>query len=202
MVSLARAPADVAAAQRRWLAARNRCGDATCIAQAYRDRLVELRATPTAGWRVFHDAATGLRFRYLANRRVKSCAGDLGRGCFTLSGPGMAPGSAYFLQLQSADGPIVSVADSLWEKQGDGWEASGRGEMRAPVEVFAGDGWRGLVAVTMCGIGDAHGFHAAGGSCHTYLMSSGRRALIMTTDGASGDDPETLATIRSVRFDD
>jgi uncharacterized protein len=198
----AQAPADVAAAQRRWLATRNRCGTAECIARAYRDRLAGLRATLAAGWRMFHDPATGLRFRYLATRSVEPCARAPGTRCFALVGPGMAPGSASFLQLQVADGSIEAVAASLWEKQGDGWVASGRGDMRTPVERFAGDGWRGLAAVTVCGIGDARGFHAAGGSCRTCLMSDGRHALIMTTDGASGDDPETLATIRSVRFDD
>jgi uncharacterized protein len=200
MLSLARTPADVTAAQRRWLAARNRCKDAACVARAYRDRMAELRATPVAGWRDFHDPATGLRFRYLANRSVKPCAGDAGPRCSMLSGPGMAAGSAYFLQLQVVDGSLETVAGSLWEKQGDGWIASGRGDARSPVEPFAGDGWRGLVADTVCGVGDAHGFHAAGGDCLTYLMSNGRRTVVMTTDGASGHDPETLATIRSAQF--
>jgi hypothetical protein len=112
----------------------------------------------------------------------------------------MAAGSAYFLQLQVVDGSIDAVAGSLWEKKGDTWAAQGRGDAVAPVEQFAGDGWRGLVAATVCGIGDAHGFHAAGGTCYTYLMSNGRRALVMTTDGASGHDPETLATVRSAQL--
>jgi uncharacterized protein len=202
MLSLARAPADVSASQRRWLASRNRCKDAECVARAYRARLAELRATPTAGWRAFHDAETGLRFRYLANRSVKPCASDLGPRCYTLSGPGMAAGSTYFLQLQMADGSTEAVAGSLWEKQGDGWMAAGRGDARAPVAEFVGDDWRGLVADTVCGIGDAHGFHGAAGDCYTYVMSNGRRALIMTTDGASGHDPETLATVRSAKFDE
>ena len=200
MLSLARTPADVAAAQRRWLASRNRCKDAECIAASYGARLVELRGTPTAGWRDFHDPATGLQFRYLGNRSVKPCGGDLGARCFTLSGPGMAAGSTYFVQMQVTDGSIDAVAGSLWEKQGDGWVAAGRGDARAPVVEFVGDGWRGLVADTVCGIGDEHGFHAAGGDCYTYLMSNGRRALIMTTDGASGHDPESLATIRSAKL--
>lgn len=202
MLSLARAPADEAASQRRWLALRNRCNDVACIARTYRDRLVELRATPTAGWHEFHDPATGLRFRYLANRSVKPCASDMGPRCYILSGPGMAAGSTYFLQLQVADGSTEAVAGSLWEKQGDGWMAAGRGDARAPVAEFVGDGWRGLVADTVCGIGDAHGFHGAAGDCYTYVMSNGRRALIMTTDGASGHDPETLATVRSAKLDE
>jgi uncharacterized protein len=200
MLSLARTPADVAASQRRWLASRNRCKDAECIAAAYRARLVELRAVPMAGWREFHDPATGLRFRYLANRSVKPCAGDLGPRCFTLSGPGMAAGSTSFVQMQVTDGSIDAVAASLWDKQGDGWVAAGSGDARAPVVEFVGDGWRGLVADTVCGIGDEHGFHAAGGDCYTYLTSNGQRALIMTTDGASGHDAETLATIRSAKL--
>jgi uncharacterized protein YecT (DUF1311 family) len=201
MLSLARTPAGVTVSQRRWLATRNRCKYAECVARAYRHRLIELRATPTAGWREFHDPATDLRFRYLGNRGVKPCAGDVGPRCRILSGPGMAAGSAYFLQLQEVDGSMETVAGSLWEKQGDGWVASGRGDTRSPVAPFGGEGWRGLVADTVCGVGDAHGFHAAGGDCLTYLMSDGRRTVIMTTDGASGSDPETVATIRSVKLE-
>lgn len=202
MLSLSRMPAEVAASQRRWLALRNGCKDAACVAGAYRARLAELSTVPKAGWRDFHDPATGLRFRYLANRSVKPCANGEGPRCFVLSGPGTAWGSAYFLQLQVADGSTDAVAASLWEKEGGRWVALGRGNARSPVEPFAGDGWRGLVADTVCGIGDAHGFHGAGGDCYTYLMSNGRRALIMTTDGASGHDPETLVTIRSVQLED
>jgi hypothetical protein len=113
----------------------------------------------------------------------------------------MGYGSQYFVRFELVDGSLAAVADSLWEKEGSGWVAFGRGQARSPVEAFAGDGWRGLLANTMCGIGDEHGFHGAAGECLTYVMSNGRRAVIMTTDGASGRDAETQATIRSVRLE-
>jgi hypothetical protein len=114
----------------------------------------------------------------------------------------MAYGSTYFVQFEIVDGALAKVADSLWEKEGSGWVALGRWNNRSPVTTFLGDGWQGLVANTVCGIGDEHGFHGAGGECLTYVMSNGRRALIMSTDGASGRDAETLATIRSARLQD
>jgi hypothetical protein len=67
--------------------------------------------------------------------------------------------------------------------------------------VFAGERWRGLVTNTICGIGDEHGFHGAAGDCYTYMMSNGERSVVMTSDGASGHDAETLSTIRSVELD-
>jgi uncharacterized protein YecT (DUF1311 family) len=197
---LARTPADVLVSQRRWLATRNQCGDAACVARAYQARLNELRQTPMATHQEFRDSATGLHFRYLGNRTVKRCTTDPGTVCFQLGGPGMAYGSAYFVQFELVDRPLAAVADSLWEKGGGGWVALGRWDARSPVTAFAGDGWQGLVANTVCGIGDEHGFHGAGGECFTYLTGDGHRSLIMTTDGASGRDAETQATIRSVKF--
>jgi hypothetical protein len=199
---LARAPAEVHASQRRWLAARNKCTEAACIARAYQLRLRELREMPTARWQEFNDPATGLHFPYLGNRAVKQCTSDAGTACFQLAGPGMAYGSEYFVRIELIDGSLATVADSLWEKEGAGWVASGRGNSRSPVETFKGEGLQGLVANTVCGIGDEHGFHGAAGECLTYVMSNGRRTLVMTTDGASGRDQETLATIRSVRLGD
>jgi hypothetical protein len=199
---VARTPADVTASQRRWLAARNQCTDARCLVRMYQGRLTELRQTPVAGWTEFQEPGTALHFRYLGNRSVKRCVADQGTVCFQLSGPGMAYGSTYFVQFEIVDGALAKVADSLWEKEGSGWVALGRWNNRSPVTTFLGDGWQGLVANTVCGIGDEHGFHGAGGECLTYVMSNGRRALIMSTDGASGRDAETLATIRSVRFED
>jgi uncharacterized protein YecT (DUF1311 family) len=197
---LARIPAEVTASQRRWLATRNQCGDAACVARAYQARLNELRQTPVATHQEFRDSATGLYFRYLGNRTVKRCTTDPGTVCFQLAGPGMGYGSAYFVQFELVDRSLAAVADSLWEKEGGGWVALGRWNARSPVTAFAGDGWQGLVANTVCGIGDAHGFHGAAGECFTYVMSDGHRSLIMTTDGASGRDAETQATIRSVKF--
>lgn len=197
---LAGTPAEVTASQRRWLASRNRCEDAACVARSYPVRLNELRHTPRATRQAFDDPATGLHFRYLGNRAVKRCATDPGTVCYQLAGPGMAYGSEYFVQFELVDGSLAEAADALWEKNGAGWVAIGRGNARSPVTAFVGDGWQGLVANTVCGIGDERGFHGAAGVCLTYVMSDGRRSLIMTTDGASGQDAETQATIRSVRL--
>lgn len=197
---LARVPGELAASQGRWLATRNQCADAACVAHAYQGRLKELRQVPRASMQTYSDPATGLQFRYLGNRSVKRCTSDPGTVCFQLAGPGMGYGSEYFVRFELVDGSLAAVADSLWEKEGGGWVAFGRGQARSPVEAFAGDGWQGLVANTMCGIGDAHGFHGAAGECFTHVMSDGHRSLIMTTDGASGRDAETQASIRSVKF--
>lgn len=197
---LAGVPAEVAASQRRWLARRNRCEDAACVARSYPLRLNELRQTPRATRQAFDDPATGLYFRYLGNRAIKRCTTDSGTACYQLAGPGMAYGSEYFVQFELVGKSLAEAADSLWEKNGAGWVALGRGNARSPVTAVAGDGWQGLVANTVCGIGDERGFHGAAGECLTYVMSNGRRSLIMTTDGASGRDAETQATIRSVRL--
>jgi len=197
---MGRDTAAVVAAQRRWIATRNACSNGDCLAQTYAVRLAALRKVAKAGWRPYGDMKTGLHFRYLENRAVKACVNhDTGR-CFTLSGPGLKPGSAYFLQFELVDGSLDATAASLWERIDGKWMASGRGGNASDVETFDGDGWRGLVATTVCGVGDANGFHGAGGDCATYVMSNGKKSVVMTTDGASGSDAATLATIRSVAF--
>jgi len=199
-VLMGRDAAAVVAAQRRWIAMRNACSNGNCLAQTYAVRIAALRDAPKAGWRPFDVLKTDLHFRYLENRAVKSCVNnDTGR-CFTLSGPGLKPGSAYFLQFELVDGSLDTAAASLWERMDGKWMASGRGGNASAVETFDGDGWRGLFATTVCGVGDANGFHGAAGNCATYVMSDGKQSVVMTTDGASGDDAATLATIRSVAF--
>jgi uncharacterized protein len=147
---LASVPGEVAASQRRWLAARDLCVDAACVAHAYQSRLKELRQTPRAARQEFDDPASRLHFRYLGNRVVKHCTSESATACFELAGPGMAYGSTYFLRFELVEGSLANVADSLWEKEGDGWVAFGRGRTRSPVETLAGEGWHGLVVGTMC----------------------------------------------------
>jgi uncharacterized protein len=200
-LNLARDPDALLGAQRDWIKERNRCGTTACLKQSYSARLAGVRATPQAGWARFYDAGTGLRFRYLGNRSVKRCRDEPVKPCFELSGPEMGYGSQYLLQFEVIDGSLEEVANYNWEKQGDKWIAGGRGNSFSDVEVFAGERWRGLATSTICGIGDEHGFHAMAGDCYTYLMSNGERSVMMSDDGASGHDKETLATIRSVELD-
>jgi uncharacterized protein YecT (DUF1311 family) len=200
MQNLARDPIALLRSQRDWLTGRNRCDSTECLKRSYSARLAQLRATAQARWVNFADAGTGRRFRYLGNRSVKRCPDQPANPCFQLSGPKMAYGSDYLLRFEVTKGSPEAVADYNFEKQGDKWVAGGRGGSRSDVEVFAGERWRGLVTSTICGVFTPQGFHGAAGDCYTYLMSNGERSVVMTTDGVSGNDAETLATIRSVEL--
>jgi uncharacterized protein YecT (DUF1311 family) len=200
MQNLARDPEALLRSQRDWIRGRNRCDSTECLQRSYSARLAQLRATARAGWVGFADAGTGLRFRYLGNRSVKRCPDQPAKPCFQLSGPKMGYGSDYLLQFEVTKGSLEAVANETWEKQGDKWIAIGRSESRFDVKVFAGERWRGLATSTVCGTDSPQGFHGAAGDCYTYLMSNGERSVVMTTDGLSGHDAETLMTIRSVEL--
>ncbi len=70
----------------------------------------------------------------------------------------------------------------LFEKVGGKWIKHGRGA-DSPTTSISGRGWRGLYAVTVCGISDETGFHAAGGDCLSAVLNKGRRTFLIESDG-------------------
>ncbi|MDQ1560191.1 MAG: hypothetical protein QOD32_3251 [Pyrinomonadaceae bacterium] len=73
-------------------------------------------------------------------------------------------------------------ANVLFEKVGGKWIKHGRGA-DSPTTPISRRGWRGLYAVSVCGISDEMGFHAAGGDCLSAVISKGRRTFLIESDG-------------------
>lgn len=71
-----------------------------------------------------------------------------------------------------------------------------------PVELLAGDGSQGLLAVVDCGVSDREiGFHAAAGECLRAVLSNGRRSVVADSQGLAGNDAASRESIRSFRFE-
>lgn len=189
-------------AQRAWLAERDACADAACMARAYRRRIQALVETPRAGWTTYRDETLGITFEHLANRRVAPCGEGFER-CVALYGP-LFGKEALLVAFEIHDGDLETVATEhagFELREGDGWYTTfGRFE---PVRVgtFIGQGWQGMEATVTCGISDEEtGFHAAAGECYWGVVSNGRRAVVISTEGIGGDDPASRRTVTSLRF--
>jgi len=155
-----------------------------------------------AGWKTYSDPSLGIAFDYSPDRHTDGC-GDVGEGvvCIGLFGADAKEALIYF---QPVDGPLDTVAKDQagFEKNAQGVLMTTWGRFEpVPVEPFTARGGPGLKAVVTCGIDDAEtGFHAAGGECLWAVVSDGTRAVVATTQGRIGLDPETLQTLASVRF--
>ncbi len=154
-----------------------------------------------AGWKTYSDPALGIAFDYAPDRHTDGC-GDIGEGvvCVGLFGADPREALIYF---QPVEGPLDTVA-----KDGAGFEVNDKGVLMTtwgrfepvPVERFTAQGGPGLKAVVTCGIDDENGFHAAGGECLWAVVGDGTHAVVATTQGRIGLDPETLRSLASVRF--
>ncbi|KVV00618.1 lysozyme inhibitor LprI family protein [Burkholderia ubonensis] len=204
-VDAAADPRAVIVSQRAWLTQRDACGDAACVAAAYRDRAAALKQVKPAGWKTYRDPALGISFEYLANRQVKKPCPVLGGDrCVAIVGRNMT-NSNYFIAFEIVDGALEPVAEQEagFERQDDGkWMSTfGRGTPQE-VERFTGPGWRGMRATITCGISDPEtGFHAAGGECYWAVLSNGKRAAVANTQGIVGTDDATMHSVSTFRFD-
>ncbi|HGL6717929.1 lysozyme inhibitor LprI family protein [Burkholderia contaminans] len=195
----------VVRSQRAWLAQRDACADAACIATAYRDRQAALKQVKHAGWETYRDPALGISFEYLGNRQIKKPCPEIGgERCVAVVGRNMT-NSSYFIAFEIVDGALEPVAEKKagFERQDDGkWMSTyGRGTPQE-VERFSGAGWRGMRATITCGISDPEtGFHAAGGECYWAVLSNGKRAAVANTQGIVGTDDATLHSVTTFRFD-
>lgn len=162
-----------------------------------------LATRPTAAgkteWSVFRDRSFGIEFSYPDSRRVA-------RGCHSSNKcvaliDGSTPTGSYLAAFEVFGGPLdmVAVERAVFQKEGSNWIANGR-SAKHPVEMIAGPGWQGLKSVVDCGISDGGGFHAGAGECLWVVVSNGKRSVVIDTEGIAGLDPDTMRSIRSIRF--
>lgn len=184
--------------QQAWRKLLDQCADLACVTKTFADRDAALKAlhksVPRAAMKKYANPALGIGFDYLENRRVEPCGAA---NCVRLMGVATSDGSPAILEIRVQDGSLKEVAGSLWQRRGGKWMASGRFS-EAEVEQYSGP-WKGLQATIECSFSDRNGMHAAG-ECNTYLLSNGKRAIVISDTAVSGKDPASLATIASMHF--
>jgi hypothetical protein len=151
-----------------------------------------------AGWPRFHDPALGFGLAYPPGWTVAAgCHGS--RHCIALA-QGVHGVNDYALAYEIFTGTLERVATekAVFRHGPEGWVADGRTASH-PAEVFAGEGWHGIRAVVDCGIIDANGVHAAG-ECLWAVLSDGRHAIVVDTQGTTPLTEEIRRIIASVRF--
>lgn len=184
--------------QQAWRKLLDQCADLACVNKTFAQRDAALKAlhknVPRAAMKKYANQALGIGFDYLENRRVAPCGAP---NCVRLMGVAMSDGSPAILEIRVQDGSLKEVAASLWQRRGDKWMASGCFS-EAEVADYSGP-WKGLQATTECSFSDRNGMHAAG-ECNTYLLSNGKRAIVVSDTAVSGKDAASLATIASIHF--
>ena len=152
-------------------------------------------ASANTTWKRFSDPVLGITFSYPNDRTVtKGCHGS--DTCVALVGSGM-PDSEYLLAFEVFDGDLETVAEerAVFRKRKDGWIARGR-YTEHPVTRLKGPGWQGIKSVVTCGVGA----HAAAGECLWAVLSTGRKSVVVDTQGLVGNDERSLRSIESLRF--
>jgi hypothetical protein len=151
-----------------------------------------------AGWRRFQDPALGFGLAYPPGWTVAAgCHGS--PHCIALA-QGAHRVNDYAVAFEIFAGTLERVANekAVFRHGPAGWVADGRSASH-PAEAFAGEGWHGIRAVIDCGIVDANGVHAAG-ECLWAVLSDGRHAIVVDTQGSTPLTDEIRRIIASVRF--
>jgi hypothetical protein len=156
-------------------------------------------AGASSTWKRFSDPVLGIEFSYPDDRTVaKGCHGS--DRCVALIGRPM-PDSDYLVAFEVFDGDLetVAVERAVFRKRKDGWIARGR-YTEHPVMPLSGPGWRGIKSVVTCGIATREGTHAAAGECLWVVLSTGKRSVVVDTQGIVGLDEQSRRSIESLRF--
>lgn len=195
-------PDGVMRSQRAWLKQeRSLCNDSKCLMQICRDRIAKLGQTRRAGWKTYHDTRLSISFEYLENRRVKACPTGSGDRCIALAEWGTGD---YLIAFNIENGSLekVAVDKAVFAFQDGKWITNAGPGISVDAEKFSGSGWNGIKATITCGVSDPEtGYHAAGGECFWAVLSDGTRSIVADTLGQVGDDPDTMRSVGSIRFE-
>ncbi len=133
----------------------------------------------------YRNSKEGYEFLYPQKYKLAACGGlydpHLCVGFDVV--PGDDESEVYVVMLpMGLEQALRDDVNSLFEKVGGKWIRHGRGA-DSPTYPLSGRGWRGLYAITVCGISDETGFHAAGGDCLSAVLNKGGRTFLIESDG-------------------
>ncbi|KVT75410.1 hypothetical protein WK56_05865 [Burkholderia ubonensis] len=195
-VDAAADPRAVILSQRAWLKQRDACGDAACVAAAYRDRAAALKQVKPAGWKTYRDPALGISFEYLANRQVKKPCPVLGGDrCVAIVGRNMT-NSNYFIAFE-----MRRRRARAGRGKGSRVRAAGRRQMDVDVRPRHAPGSRALHGPGLARHArDDHVRHQRSGN---RLPCGGRRMLLGRAEQRqAGSRREYAGNRRHGRLDD
>ena len=193
-------PSLVIKSQKKWLAQiRAQCKTRECLANVYKDRIMELQSFKKYSWIKYTDKKLNIEFMYPGYLTVLP---DYNDNSVKVIGASME-GSDYFIHFEIHPGDFeagISESD-IFEQRGEVWYAHIGGFENPPAEAITGQGWKGIRTIITCGISDKEtGFHAAAGECFWAVISNGEKYLVADTQGIIGTDDNTMKLFMSVQF--
>jgi hypothetical protein len=158
--------------------------------------------------KTYRDERRGIEFSYASRRLVAACPSS-GRepadpDCAAVYRKKADVGSdAFVAQLTFSEGAFeAALAKAGFQKRTEGWFIPDNFQ-GGEAEEISGPGWTGLRAITVCGVEDETGYHAAGGECVTAVLHADGRSVTLSslhTGMGPVPSPEVEALIASVRF--
>jgi hypothetical protein len=133
----------------------------------------------------YRNTKLGYEFLYPREYKLAACGGMYRpRPCVGFDVvPGDNEPEVYVVMLSMGlEQALQDNVNGLFKKVGGKWIRHGRGSV-SPTIPISGRGWKGLYAITVCGISDKSGFHAAGGACLSAVLNKGGRTFLIESDG-------------------
>lgn len=167
--------------------------------------LLALLFAPSAGakggLKKYRSSKLGFSFSYPSRYKVAGCAGTHDpRPCVGLRAHPKEKDATVYISLLPMGLEPALEEEGRFEKVGGKWIAHGRGAV-SPTVKLKGPGWRGLYAVTVCGISDESGFHGAGGECLTAMLNRGGRTFVVESDGTLPPSLLLNTIVKTFRMD-
>lgn len=92
------------------------------------------------------------------------------------------------------------TTEALAKDEKGQWYRAGRFDSRGKPQYLKFGKLSGLYAVSMCGVSDNMGFHAAGGDCLSGFLTDGKRTAYFETDGLFPVDTVVKVIMPSFKF--
>jgi len=150
----------------------------------------------------YRNTKLGCEFLYPRKYKLATCGGlyDLRQRVGFDVIPGDGEPEVYVVMLpMGLEQALRDDVNSLFEKVGGNWIRRGRGA-DSPTSPISGRGSKGLYAITVCGISDETGFHAAGGDCLSVALNKGERTFLIESDGTVPPHQVLNTIVRTFRI--
>jgi hypothetical protein len=150
----------------------------------------------------YRNDKLGCEFLYPRRYKLAPCGGMYDpRPCVGFDViPGDGEPEVYVVMLPvGLEQALRDEVNSPFREVGGKWIGLGR-FASSPTHPLTGLGWRGLYAITIWGISDELGFHAAGGDCLEAMLSDGRKTFLVESDGTVPPRQVLSSIIRTFRM--
>jgi hypothetical protein len=94
----------------------------------------------------------------------------------------------------------IDESGALMKDEHGKWYRPGRFDAKGATRTIEFGNLKGLYGISMCGVSDSAGFHAAAGSCLSGFLTDGHQTAYFETDGIFPTDTVVKVVMPSFKF--